>query len=182
MEIEMIYGKRIRFRGIERDDLPMFVRWFNDPEVRENLLMHLPMSLAEEEKWFENVLTRPAAERPMVIETQIDGEWTAIGNIGIHNIDARIRKAEVGISIGEKQYWNHGYGTEAMQLLLKHGFNTLNLNRISLDVYETNPRAIRAYQKAGFKEEGRLREGHYFNGKYIDIIVMSVLRSEWQDQ
>ena len=51
----------------------------------------------------------------------------------------------------------------------------------NLTVYETNPRAIRAYQKAGFKEEGRLREGHYFNGKYIDIIVMSVLRSEWVD-
>ena len=178
----MIYGNRIRLRGIERDDLPIFVRWFNDPDVRENLLMHLPMSLVEEEKWFEGVLNQPAAERPMVIEAKIDGIWTAIGNLGIFTIDPRIRKAEVGIAIGEKRYWNQGYGTEAMKLLLKHGFNTLNLNRISLDVYETNPRAIRAYEKAGFKEEGRLREGHYFNGKYIDIIVMSVLRSEWQDQ
>jgi RimJ/RimL family protein N-acetyltransferase len=82
--------------------------------------------------------------------------------------------------IGEKSLWNMGYGTEVMRLMLKHGFNTLNLNRIALEVYENNPRAIRSYEKAGFFLEGRKRQGMYKNGRYIDIFLMSVLRSEWQ--
>jgi RimJ/RimL family protein N-acetyltransferase len=76
--------------------------------------------------------------------------------------------------------WNQGYGTDAMRLLLRHGFETLNLNRIMLDVYDTNPRAVRSYEKAGFIHEGRKRQGMYKNGRYIDILQMSVLREEWQ--
>jgi RimJ/RimL family protein N-acetyltransferase len=86
----------------------------------------------------------------------------------------------VGIFIGEKSLWNQGYGTEVMKLLLKHGFHTLNLNRIALEVYENNPRAVRSYEKAGFVHEGCKRQGMYKDGHYIDILLMSVLRSEWQ--
>ncbi len=65
--------------------------------------------------------------------------------------------------------------------MLKHGFNTLNLNRIKLFVYETNQRAIQSYKKAGFIEEGRMRQERFINGKYVDAIFMGILRSEWQD-
>ena len=106
-------------------------------------------------------------------------DWLPVGNLGLHNIDWRCRSAEAGIFIGDKTRWNNGYGTEAMLLLLKHGFNTLNLNRIALDVYETNPRAVRCYEKAGFVNEGRKRQGMYKDGKYIDILQMSVLRDDW---
>jgi RimJ/RimL family protein N-acetyltransferase len=175
----MIYGERIRLRAIEREDLPRFVAWLNDPEVRENLLLYLPMSLGDEERWFEKMLEQPAVEHPLVIEIHQDEDWQPIGNCGIGQIDWRCRYGEVGIFIGEKSLWNQGYGTEAMHLLLRHGFNTLNLNRIFLRVYETNPRGIRSYEKAGYVLEGRLRQAEYRNGKYIDILFMSVLRSEW---
>jgi RimJ/RimL family protein N-acetyltransferase len=85
----------------------------------------------------------------------------------------------VGIFIGDKDYWNQGYGSDAMQLLLKYGFNSLNLNRIYLHVFDTNPRAIRAYEKVGFVLEGRLRQDIFLNGSYVDVLMMSVLRSEW---
>ena len=175
----MIYGDRLRLRAVERSDLERFVEWLNDPEVREGLLLHLPMSVAEEEKWFEDMIKRPDEEHPMVIEIRQDESWAMIGNCGIHNIDWRLRSAEVGIFIGEKGFWDQGYGTEAMKLLLDHSFNTLNLNRIALQVYEDNPRAVRAYEKVGFVHEGRARQGMYKNGRYVDIIWMSVLRSEW---
>jgi RimJ/RimL family protein N-acetyltransferase len=81
--------------------------------------------------------------------------------------------------LGEKEFWNKGYGTEAMQLVLQHGFQTLNLNRIMLEVYTTNPRAIRCYEKVGFVHEGCKRQGMYKNGVYIDVLLMSVLRQEW---
>jgi diamine N-acetyltransferase len=94
-------------------------------------------------------------------------------------MDPTIRSAEVGLFIGDKACWNKGYGTEAMHLLLNLGFDTLNLNRIFLRVDEANKGGIRAYEKAGFIHEGRFREGTFQNGKYCDVLLMSVLRAEW---
>jgi RimJ/RimL family protein N-acetyltransferase len=176
----MIYGERIRLRAIEREDLMQFVEWLNDPDVRRGLFLHIPMSLAQEQNWFENMIKRPQAEQPLVIELALGSEWVMIGNCGIHQIDWRCRSATLGIFIGEKGYWNQGYGTEAMRLLLKHGFETLNLNRLDLLVNEDNPGAIHAYEKAGFVHEGRKRQAMYKGGHYLDMMIMSVLREEWE--
>ncbi len=178
----MIYGERIRFRAPEREDLPMFTGWINDPEVRYGLLLFLPMSLANEEQWFDNMLKRPQEEQPMTIETKKGKEWIAIGNCGFFEIDKISRSGEVGIMIGEKEYWNQGFGTEAMKLLLKHGFETLNLNRVLLRVYSNNPRAIRCYEKAGYVHEGSMRQAVYQHGQYVDMLFMSVLREEWKNE
>jgi RimJ/RimL family protein N-acetyltransferase len=177
----MIYGENLRLRAPIQSDLPQFVTWLNDPEVRAGLLLHLPLSLEEEKNWFENMLKQPAAEHPMVIEVLQGDDWKAIGNCGFHRIDWRVRAGEVGIFIGDKSCWDQGYGTQVMRLLLRHGFNTLNLNRILLEVYDNNPRAIRAYEKAGFVHEGRKRQGMYKDGKYFDVLLMSVLRAEWTE-
>jgi diamine N-acetyltransferase len=176
----MIYGERIRFRAVEREDLPRFVAWLNDPEVLQGLLLYLPLSLNDEENWYESMMKRPTDEHPMVIEIQQADEWLPVGNCGFVNIDWRSRSGEVGIFIGEKRLWNRGYGTDAMRLLLQHGFHTLNLNRIALDVYDTNLRAVRSYEKAGFVHEGRKRRAIFKDGEYIDILQMSVLREEWE--
>lgn len=175
----MIYGKHIRLRAVERDDLPRFVQWLNDPEVIEGLTIHLPLSLEDENEWYEMMRKAPKEAQPLVIEIKPRNEWVPIGNCNLTNIDWRVRSAEFGIVIGEKSYWNQGYGTEALVLTLKHAFETLNLNRVALRVYEHNLRAQRAYEKAGLTTEGRLRQAHYHGGKYIDVLIMSILRSEW---
>lgn len=178
----MIIGERIRFRAPERSDIPLFTTWLNDPEVRDGLSLYLPLSLVEEEKWFESMMGQDANEHPLTIEIR-DGEtWRPIGNIGLMHIDPRSRSAEVGIFIGDKSCWNKGYGTEAMRLMLKHGFDNLNLNRIQLRVHANNLRAIRAYEKTGYVHEGRFRQGVFKNGQYDDVLFMSVLRSEWKNQ
>jgi diamine N-acetyltransferase len=180
----MIYGERVRLRAVERPDLPHFVEWLNDPEVLQGLLIHNPLSLAEEEGWYERMLTRPAAEHVMAIEVKqstpdpAESAWKMIGSLAFDAIDWRTRAAEFGILIGDKSCWNQGYGTEAVRLLVGHGFRTLNLHRIFLHVYETNPRAIRAYQKVGFVEEGRERQAEFRGGRYIDVLRMSILRDE----
>ena len=178
----MITGNRVRLRAIERDDITHFVGWLNDPEVTQGLTIYLPLSMAQEEKWFEDMLNRPRDEQPFLIEVLQGDGWRPVGNCGFHNLDFRCRSAEVGIFIGEKSVWNQGFGTEAMLLLLKHGFETLNLNRIALDVYSTNLRAIRSYEKSGFTLEGRKRQAMYKNGKFVDILFMSVLKSEWESR
>lgn len=178
-----LFGNRIRLRAAEKTDIDTFCRWVNDPEVTENLMLSYPMSRVEEERWYEHMLEQPPSEHVFVIEVkglESPRAWQAIGTCQVMNIDWRNRSAEVGIMIGEKACWNQGYGTETMQRLLQHGFNTLNLHRIWLQVYAKNPGGIRAYEKAGFTHEGTLRQAHYQHGKYYDVHIMSVLREEWQ--
>jgi RimJ/RimL family protein N-acetyltransferase len=181
----MIYGERIRFRGVEREDLPTFVKWLNDPEVRQGILVHNPISQTDEENWFERMIKRPPDEHVFGIEAREQVEdgspenWRLIGTFAFDYIDWRNRAAEFGIMIGDKTYWNRSYGTEAVRLLAQHGFNTLNLNRIFLHVFENNPRAIRAYEKAGFIHEGRERQAEFKDGKYIDVLRMSKLKDEF---
>jgi RimJ/RimL family protein N-acetyltransferase len=178
----MLIGKRLRLRAIEKEDLPRFVAWLNDPEVTQHLVFHAPMSLPQEEKWYERILQQHSAEQPLVIERDAPQGWTPIGNISFLAIDWVNRNTELGIFIGEKASWNQGYGREAIEVLLQYGFNTLNLNRIFLRVDETNPGAIRCYEHAGFVLEGRLRQAKFEDGHYIDLLLMSVLRSEWQSR
>lgn len=178
----MINGTNVRLRAPERSDVPLFQAWLNDKEVTAGLMLSLPLSIADEEAWFDDMRKTPLEEHPLVIETRVGETWVPIGNCGLHRINFRCREAEVGIFIGEKTFWNKGLGTEAMALLLAHGFETLNLNRIFLRVYESNPRAIRSYEKVGFVHEGRLRQAMYKQGRYIDVLIMSVLRSEWENR
>jgi RimJ/RimL family protein N-acetyltransferase len=176
----MITGERIRLRAIERTDLPLFVDWLNDPEVIAGLDIYRPFSSADEDVWYEAMLKTHPDEHPFVIEAHgEEGEWVSIGNIGLHSIEWRVRSAELGIIIGIKSYWNKGYGSEAVRLMLCYAFDTLNLNRIFLRVFAHNLRAIRSYEKVGFVQEGRLRQSHFYTGKAVDTLVMSVLREEY---
>lgn len=175
----MLYSDRLRLRAAERSDIPFFVAWLNDPEVRQYLLRNLPLSMASEEQWFENMQKTMPEEHVLVIEINTDDGWKAIGNTSLMGIDWKDRLAEIGIFIGEKSFWGQGYGRDTMRLMLRHGFETLNLNRIWLRVFEPNVWAIRSYENAGFVHEGRLRQAIFLNGKYYDVLLMSVLRDEW---
>ena len=175
----MFYGERIRLRRDERADLSRFVEWLNDPDVRRFISVNLPISQANEEGWFEGMLKRQPEEQPFAIEIRDGDAWRLVGNCGFFEIDRFARSAEVGILIGDKSCWNKGYGTEVMRLLLRIGFQSLNLNRVYLRVDQGNKGGIRAYEKAGFQHEGSFRQGTYRDGRYEDLLFMSVLRSEW---
>lgn len=140
----------------------------------------LPMSHSEEEKWFEALQLLKPEERILAIDIRSGEDWRHVGSCGLFNFNYLARNAELGILIGEKSQWDHGFGTEAMELLLKHAFHTLNLNRVFLRVFESNGRAQRVYKKVGFIEEGRLREDQYRNGSFEATILMGILREEWE--
>jgi RimJ/RimL family protein N-acetyltransferase len=173
----MIYGEKTRLRRIEREDIPTFVSWFGDPEVRSFLLVNSPISHAQEEKWFERKLDEDS--EIFAIET-LDG--TLIGNIELFDFHHIHRQAELGVVLGEKAYWGQGYGSDAIRALLRFGFQELNLHRVQLRVYEDNERGIRAYQKCGFQLEGRLREAIYRRGRYYDLLMMGILDHEFAGQ
>jgi RimJ/RimL family protein N-acetyltransferase len=175
----MILGEKTRLRAIEREDIPTFVRWFNDPEVRQYLEMYLPMSRAEEEQWFEAYL-KDNTSRIFAIVDADDG--VTIGNVGLHGLDWKNRSATLGIVIADKEYWGRGYGSDAITTLLDFAFGEMNLHRIELSVYEFNQRAMRCYEKCGFRHEGRAREAFYRGGRYHDTFLMAILRQDFASQ
>jgi RimJ/RimL family protein N-acetyltransferase len=154
------------------------VRWINDPEIRRFMMMRYPLSMTEEENWWESFVARKS-DHIFAIEAS-DG--TYIGNIGLHDIQAENRRALLGIIIGERAYWGQGYGTDAIRAMLGWAFGYLNLSRISLTVYEYNERAIRCYEKSGFRHEGSMRQARYLDGIYYDELVMGILRAEFLEQ
>ena len=176
----MIISETVRLRAIERQDLPLFVAWLNDPEVRQHLLVNIPLSQAQEDGWFDRMLARPLEEQPLGIEVRTPEGWRLVGNCSFFDLDWRNRCCEIGIFIGDKEYWGRGYGTEDMQLIVRYGFEQLNLRRISLTVFEYNQRAVRSYQKIGFQEEGRMRQLVNREGRRWDLIYMGLLRADWE--
>ena len=174
----VIRSERLYLRPAEREDLPLFVRWFADAEVTRHLSVRAPFSLAMEEKWFEGVLDRQGKSDYHFVACLVDGD-RAIGTVGLHGLDLENGNAEFGISIGEKGEWGRGYGIEALGTICDFGFGWLRLERIELHVYEDNARAVRSYEKAGFRHEGRLRHAQFGEGRHSDVLVMSLLRDEW---
>ncbi|MFX0074813.1 MAG: GNAT family N-acetyltransferase, partial [Candidatus Hermodarchaeota archaeon] len=175
--ISMIKGSRIKFAPLDRKHIDLFLKWFNDPEITQYLIMYKPITRDWEEEWFDVLKHKEDSVYFSIL--LLDSE-KVIGNCAIHDINSKNRKCSCGITIGEKEYHSKGYGTEAMKMLVKYAFDTLNMNRIELTVYDFNIRAYKSYQKAGFIEEGRKRQARYHNGKYYDEIIMGILREDWE--
>ncbi len=160
---------------INPDDAERYTRWLNDPEVAVNLTVFSSMITLNGER---EILEKLSKEYVFaIVDKEID---EPIGNCGLQKLDFVNRTCEVGIFIGEKDYWGKGYGTEAMRLLLDFAFGILGLENVMLEVYEYNRRAISSYKKCGFKEIGRRRGAKFVAGKRYDIIFMDILRDEFK--
>jgi RimJ/RimL family protein N-acetyltransferase len=166
-------GALVRLRPIEESDLPWINREFWNPRVTRFLLMTWPEPVGGTRAWWEAARADPSM-LALTIETPAGDP---VGICALENIRERSRTAELGIWIAEG-HWGRGLGTDAVRTLCRFGFREMNLQRIELRVFETNPRGQRAYQKAGFREEGRLRRGHFVDGRYVDVVVMGLLAEE----
>jgi len=173
----MIRGERIALRPVDPEhDLEACFQWFNDPEVTRHLGRVDPPITRTQEREVLARQTDPDRGAFFAIEAE-DG--TFIGTCAILGIWHRTRTGNVGIAIGDKRYWSRGYGTDALRTLCAYGFVELNLQRIGLRLDATNERARRCYEKCGFQVEGRLRRAAYSQGRYVDELVMGVLREEF---
>ena len=174
----IIRGERVFLRASERSDVPTFVRWLNDADVKRNLAGRAPMSEAAEIQWYDRMLAAQGTTDYHFVICLID-DGRPIGTIGLHGLDLVNGNAEFGIAIGEKSEWGKGYGTDATRAICDFGFGELRLERISLHYYDGNDRGRRTYEKAGFVHEGTLRRAHFARGDYHDVHIMSLLREEW---
>lgn len=173
----IVSGQKVALGPRRRDLIPTYLRWINDPEVNCYLTMWgAAMSIEDEEKWYES--TGRPNERLFTIYLRASGE--PLGNMGLHAIDFRNGTAELGIMLGEKEHWGQGLGTEAVSLGLDFGFTALGLNVIRLRALSHNTRAIRCYEKAGFRLAGRFRQAHRIAGRHVDEVLMDILASEFK--
>ncbi len=178
MKNAFLIGEKIYLRPLERDDAAACKEYINDPDVRRNLDTVRPKSIPFEEAWIEGQ-SRDA--NCIVLGIALQESDRLIGATDLRDIHPANRSATFGITIGAKDEWNKGHGTDTTRLMLKYGFDTLNLNRIDLSVYATNPGGLRAYEKAGFVREGTLRQKVFREGRYIDVYILSALRDEWKE-
>jgi RimJ/RimL family protein N-acetyltransferase len=178
MRNAFLIGTQVYLRGMERADAPAFASYLNDPEVRRFLLLRpRPIALAEEEAYIDRITQ---SEHDVAFAIVLRQDDRLIGATALHQIDFLRRNCAFGIVIGDPGEWGKGHGTEATRLIVGHAFETLNLNRVWLHVYEYNPRGIRAYEKVGFRREGVLRQDTFRDGRYWDTVVMGILREEWE--
>ena len=178
-------GKLVRLTALQRDDLPILAKMLEDPEylgysqgglLYNEIIDDLTHQFDQDHQvpWSGLEALHELSFGIHTLETNV-----LIGRVELVRFDWRSLSAEVGIGIGDKTYWDKGYGTDAMRVLLRYAFMELGLHRIQLDVFSFNLRAVKSYEKAGFQLEGARRGAIYRDGVFHDDLVMSILRQEW---
>jgi len=176
MYFRKLTGKKCYLSPIDLGDAEKFTGWLNDLEVTENLSLYPQAISLEGEK---DILGRVASGHNYSIIDIATNEL--LGNCGFVSVDHLNQTAEVGIFIGNKDYWSKGYGSEALRLLMDFGFKALNLHNIGLTAYSFNKRAIKCYEKIGFRLMGKRRQALLRGKDRFDIIHMDILRSEFYE-
>jgi RimJ/RimL family protein N-acetyltransferase len=177
---DRIDGELIVLRRHVPENVEAFQRWYSDPEVaRLARYQEGPMRYDEIDRFFQ---LRALGRESLTMAIHERETNRLVGSCAFSQLDGENGSAMYHITIGEKDVWGRGFGTEATRLMLDHAFGTLGLHRVALTVFEFNQRAIRAYQRCGFLIEGRARESIWRDGRWWDELAMSVLASEWHER
>ena len=176
----IIQGELVFLRPFERTDAELYRRWRADAEAMAlaGWIDRAPLSLAQSAAQIDRLATDQGKDYYTFLICLLADE-RPIGEVALSDVDLRIGRAELGIFIGEVDEWGKGYGTDAVNAIVRFGFAELRLERIWLNVGTENGRARRAYEKAGFVLEATLRHDRYEGGRYTSGHVMSILRDEW---
>ncbi len=173
-----LVGKKCYLSPCAPEDAEKWAAWDNDPEVALPLGDEWQMVLSLEAEQ-EGIARIQKNHEPVfsILDLATD---EVIGHCMLFDVNKLDRCSEIGIVIGEKSYWDRGYGQEATRLLLEYGFDHLNLNSIMLGVFSFNERAIACYRKIGFQEIGRRRQARIVAGKCYDVVFMDMLAEEFR--
>ncbi len=175
----ILAGERVRLRGVRDDDLTALAKWEMDPGRMATLSNWVvPPSEAAARERIAGWSANQQDDIGFAIET-LDDPPVLVGNIGLWGARAKDRCATLGIALG-REHIGRGYGSDAMRLIVGYGFREMGLHRIQLGVAPYNAAGIRAYEKAGFVEEGRHRESVLHDGRWYDEVLMSILDHEWE--
>lgn len=172
----LLRGDGIELRPLERSDIERWRLWINDPEIASYLDRVLPVSAPEHESFFERSVIGNADALWYAIDRLPAREH--IGNVWLWNISSRNRNAELRIVVGERSAWGSGAGTKAIELLVRHAFDRIGLQKIHAYVMERNPRARASFEKAGFSLEATLRRENFWDGDFHDVYRLARLKGQ----
>jgi RimJ/RimL family protein N-acetyltransferase len=175
---EAILGGLVVLRRHRNENLRAFQSWYSDPEVaRLTRYQPGPLSAEEIQRFFYD---RIMGSDFLAMAIHVRESDRLVGTCAFSQLDGDNGSTLFHITIGERDAWGHGYGSEATELMVTHAFTRLALHRVALTVFEFNVRAIRTYEKCGFAVEGRARGAIFRDGRFWDEIHMSILASEWE--
>jgi len=182
MRNDLFRGKLMRLTAENAQTMAEAMsKWSRDTEFWRLLASEAArtFSVKSNKEWFEKELGKEQPDQFFFAIRTLEDD-RLIGTIGLVGIQWTHGDAFVGIGLGEREDWGKGYGTDAMRVILRYAFRELNLHRVSLDVFEYNPRAMKSYEKAGFAYEGRARRMLLRDGKRWDMAFMGILKEEWE--
>ncbi len=174
-----LLGQKCYLAPVRVEDAEKYFEWLNDLEVSVNLRTYSQQIPFEIEKEYLEKFAKNQTNDYLFGIIAKDSDLL-IGNCALMNPDFINRNAELGIFVGDKNYWGKGIGTEALLLLLDFGFNVLNLHNIWLSFYDFNTKSKRIYEKSGFKILGRRREAKIIGNLKFDIVFMDILEDEYK--
>ena len=175
----MYNGDLVKLRAYKEDDVERAVEFINDEEVKKLLDSNIPFPMTkwQEEEWVKSRKAETNFTYDFAIEDLDTGKY--IGGCSINECNLKNRNCTIGIMIGDKNCWGKGYGSDALKVLIKFIFEEVNMDKIKLNVFSFNKRAISCYKKVGFKEEGLLKREIYRNGRYYDEVPMALFKEDW---
>ncbi len=168
-----IFGSKIYLKKISFSNLKTCFRWLKDPQINKYLSKNIKdLTYKRELEWFNSIKN---SNTDIVFSINTIKENRYIGNCGLHKIDLKNLSCELGIFIGEKEFQNKGFGTDAIKTLIKFAVHSLNIKKLYLIVYEYNTRALKVYEKCGFYTISILKNYHFYNDKYWNAYLMQYL-------
>lgn len=173
-----LVGEKVELRRHVRENYPLYADWYGDEEIwRLTSWADAPLRPAAVERLFDEREASPA-DRSFAVHRR--GERKPIGVISLTNVNRTNGKANLSVILGSPEDRDRGHGAEAINLILQYGFEELELQRISLSVFEYNTQAISVYERLGFREEGRVRQAIKRDGALYDAILMGIPKYRWR--
>jgi RimJ/RimL family protein N-acetyltransferase len=179
MNNNIFYGDLVRLAALDPEEIATIIsRHSRDSEYMRLMESSpcFPYTKENTKKWIEKQLEN---QKVFAFAIRALADDRLLGDVGLGNVNWSHGNGYIGIGIGERDFWGKGYGSDAMRLALRYAFTELNLRRVTLGVYEYNPRAVRCYEKVGFQHEGRIRQYMNRAGRRWDEICMGILKEEW---
>ncbi len=177
IENGFLVGEKVYLRPLTKSDAESICKWANDPELRGLTGETLPMTLEEAEAYIDRIRGDQSRVWFMIVAKDTG---KVIGETGLLRMFYAWRNTDLSIIIGETDGRGKGYGVEAINLMLDYAFGYLNFHRVSIGVVGFNENALIFYEKVGFKREGIQRDGYFYNHKYSDFVMMSILEDEYR--
>ena len=176
----MLEKNQIKLRQLKQDDIDFYHKWHLDMDNRRQLISHpFPITIRNEEKWFENILKNSSNTKIVLTIVDIVND-SPIGLFQLNQINTVSGNAMLGILIGEKKLRGLGLGKKTLELGLDYAFNKLNLRKISLNVLEENDNAKKLYVNTGFMLEGKFINEFYWDNKFLNVLRYSIFKEQWK--